>query len=345
MLLPQLIIKQSIAYILQMLKTCAQLLLLLAVVGFQSCRTETSKEDSIKHIRAFDMELINLAMGINNTISFKLLQKISTIKNVPLPFISHRMEQQGKVAKFDFETHKGVYILDSLSNSFIRINSADSIIIEYPGYAEDEKVLLIISDYAEEAGSSNVMLPLRLVAAMYIGNMQTLNIDHSAGYRLQLPSFNKTIINIENYSISARLRTRLRHNHIRADIEIKTTQNHKELLLWETQAKLRYIHPGTYALLSVDSQFSSFPLVIKASINSAAIQCDIIDYYSSFNTNSNIGIFRQRDNAKIGTLKLKERKGSDTFNPAVLFNDGTIQHLDEFTLVAERILNFKHADN
>jgi hypothetical protein len=336
----------SVKYLCRILKKYAAYFTLFILLSVQACRPQLSKEDAIKHLRAFDLELINLATSINNTTSVKLLKKIASIENAPLPFIAHRSAQAGGMAKFNFEAHKGFYQLDSTGATFNRINQADSIIVLCPGLASrGEDVLLIISQYAEEAGGMNVKLPLRLVAEMYVGNKRTLYIDHASSYLLQLPSFNKTLIELEKFTINLNLQSKARPKHVRAEIDMIVTRDKQDLLTWKTKAKLKYNHPGTYTVLSFDSQFLVFPVAIKAKVNSAAINADIADYHAAFNKHSQIDLFRARDEAILGQIILERRQGKDTFDPAVLFNDGSILHLNEFIITVEQVLNFKFTIN
>ena len=318
------------------------LVLLMSLSFWLSCRQPLDKAEAGKHLRAMDHEMLSLMNQIQGNGSFKVLKEILAIENVPTPFFAHKSPEPGAIRRFDFDKHKGFYEYDSVNQAFMRTAGSDSIIIIYhmaerPGIP----ARIIISAYDEEAGSSSLMFPLKLEAALYVGDRQTARISHIARLEHQLPVEARLQIELENYRMEMDFRNRLRRDYGKVRIAIVVERDQKELMRWVTRSKAGLTNEGSFFMRWLKVDFQMFPVKILAKVENDAIDPHTIDFVEEFNKHSRIRAVRKADGRQIGDIRLRTRENSDKINYAFHFSDGSYLFVEDMMLTAREILNIK----
>lgn len=318
------------------------LLIAAVLVILNACHKPLSKDEAETNLRAFDNEIITLSKGLERSRSFTTLKEILAVENVPVPFYAHKSISQGGVQRFDFNEHKGVYTLDTISMLFIRTGTSDSIIINYRRKQDNFlPVRLIIAKYTEEASSSSLMLPTRFMAEMYVGEVLTLSIDHQAKLSHQLPVEAHLKIELENYRLLMDLNTRLRKDHGNLKLDVKVSKNSRELTNLKVKSKISMTEQGTFFFRSIHSQFAMFPIRIEAQVDNDAIDGNTVDYIGEFNQHSRIVASRMREGRMLGEIKLRTREASDKLDYAFFYSDGSYVYIEDLLFSAKHLLNIK----
>lgn len=319
------------------------LLLIAAVLVFlNACYKPLSKDEAETHLRAFDNEIITLAKGLERSRTFTILKEMLAVENVPVPFYAHKSISQGGIQRFDFNEHKGVYALDTISMLFIRTGTSDSIIINY-GWKQDNflPVRLIIAKYTEEAGSSNLMFPTSFTAAMYVGEFLAVSLVHEARLEHQLPVEAKLKLKLENYMLLMDMNTRLRKDHGKLKMAVKISKDSKELMNCKVKSKVSMTEQGTFFFRSINTQFAMFPVRIDADIDNDAIDENTVDYIGEFNQHSRMVASRMRDGRMLGEIKLRTREAGDKLDYAFYYSDGSYIYIEDLLFSAKHLLNIK----
>ncbi len=318
------------------------LLLITILFMLSACKPQLDKEEAERHLRAFDNELINLVQSIRKTPAIRVLNEMMAIEGLPLPGIIQQRGTPVEPMPFSFEAHKGIYNYDSLSGSFIRTQAADSIIIRYNKNDEaNQKVLLIISRFREETGTSNLLIPVELHASMYINDRLSLKLVHDAQLEQGIPVEGHTSITVDRYTLEATLSTKLRRSYANAHIEIHAWRGSKKALTWHTRSKVGINPPGALYLKKTKIDFELFPLQIRAKVKHEAVKPDTRDFIEAYNKHSRIELFRTRDGRKLGDIRLQAHESSDKLDYAFYYKDGSFIYVEDLLLSANEILNLK----
>lgn len=317
-------------------------LLIAGLLMLFSCKPQLDKEEAERHLRAFDNELISLIRSLQQTPSVGVLREMFQKEGLPFPGLSRQSGTAAEPTPFSFEAHKGIYTLDSLSDTFIRKKAADAVIMLYTKTAElNQEVSLIISRYREETGNSNLLLPVELEVSMYINDRLSLRIVHDAKLEQGFPVEGRTTVKLDNYRLEATLGTQLRRRHANAHIEINAWRGVKKALSWHTRSKVGINPPGALYLKKSKIDFEMFPVQIRAKVNHEAVKPETHDFIEAYNKNSRIAVFRTRDGRKLGDIHLKAHESSDKLDYAFYFGDGSFVYVEELLLSANEILNLK----
>ncbi|MBE0663691.1 MAG: hypothetical protein IH597_14645 [Bacteroidales bacterium] len=325
------------------------LLLIAAIlVLLNSCRQPLSKDEAETHLRAFDNEIITLSKGLEHSRTFTILKEILAVENVPVPFYAHKSTLQAStssatgIQRFDFDQHKGQYVLDTITKLFIRSGTSDSIIIHYDWKVDKiMPVRLIITNYTEEASSSSLMFPTSFAAAMYVGEFLAVSIEHEARLEHQLPVEAHLRLKLENYLLLMDMNTRLRKDHGKLKMAVKVSKDSKELASWKVKSNINMTEQGTFFFRSINSQFAMFPVQIDADIDNDAIDGNTVDYIGEFNKHSRMVASRIRDGRKLGEIKLRTREASDKLDYVFYYSDGSYMYIEDLLFSAKHLLNIK----
>jgi hypothetical protein len=318
------------------------ILIQLLVLFSGACKQPLPKDEAEKHLRAFDNELISFMNGLQGTRSFLILEEIFAVKDLPLPFFAHHSLNPGKIQKFDFETHKGVYEFDSIGNTFKLSGNSDSIVILYrQSKTIAQPVKLIMTDYNEEASSSSLMFPTSINASLYIGDKRTVHISHIARVEHQLPLEGKFEIVFENFYLHADLSSRLRKDFANLTFNFTANRDTEQKIHWLLKSKVGMADDGVFLIRSLSSHISVFPLFVEIDVDNDAISSDAVDLMNEYNQHSNIEVFRLKDLRKVGRVELKTREASDKLNYALYYEDGSFVFIEDILLTFKQILNIK----
>ncbi len=307
-----------------------------------SCKRQVPHDDAIKHLRAFDNEMLGILRNFQRTRSFKLLQEMLAVKDVPAPFFAHESEFAGGVPKFSMADKRGIYWYDSVQHRFMRQAPSDSIIINYSLHDNRNKLVqLIISGYSEEESSSSLMIPTLIQACLLIDGQRTAEITHFARVEHQLPVEARLRIEFESSRLEMDMTSRLRRTYADARIRIKAFYNSESKADGRVRSRFGFTDDGALLLRSLRVQASVFPVFVKARINNDAINPYATDFVEEFNRHSNIRVLRLRDKRTLGEILLKTREASDKLDYAFQHPQGEAVFLEDLMLTVKELMNIK----
>jgi hypothetical protein len=320
----------------------AIIVILSGITFFSACRSPLPKEEAEKHLKAFDNEMIILLRSLKRTGSFKILQEILSVENVPVPFFAHESEIPGGTSKFNFEELCGLYLFDSAEGEFIRHSKADSVIIFYPiGGNPKRTAQLVIAAYSEDASSSSLMVPTVIKAYLLVGDRIMANIDHYARVEYRIPVEVHTSIEVANYFLKIDLSSRMRRTYSNANLMADIYIDDELKASASLHSKIGFADDGEFFMRSLRMEASAFPVMINARIDNDAIDSRTKDFIEEFNRHSKIEVFKLNDKRKLGSVKLKAKDSSDKLDYAFYYGDGSFIFLEELLLTVREILNIK----
>ena len=307
-----------------------------------SCRRPLPAADAFDHLRAMDNEFISLFNAIRQTKSFGILQEIQTVENIPLPFYAHTSENAGDVKTFNFERHRGSYFYDTLINRFVLTHQSDSIILHYPIRLNNSKLAkLVISDFGEEKGSGNIMIPTLFKGFLSVDGRKVAEIEHRATLQHHLPVAVDLYAKVESYEFRIILTSRLRRKLSNAVLNVRVDRDGENKINGIIQSKLGFDSNGVMRFHTLRASLSAFPVLLLARVNNDAIDPHTTDFRSEFNDHSRIEAFRLNDNRKLGEIRLKQRARSDKLDYAFYNADGSYVFLEDELFMVREIMNIK----
>jgi hypothetical protein len=309
---------------------------------FFSCHQKLTKEEGEKQLRAFDNEVIILSKQLTESHAYRLLLQLDTIKHLPLPF-QFGTAVPGKPYHYNFEYSKGIYLYNKEKNEMYKSAPSDSIVLIFPYLSEVDSVAkMILTAYKEEQSVWNIMLPVKLEAKILLGNHTVLNIHCLGEINYGLPVDYLFEIEFSRFQIKTALTTKLSRNKGRVKIVNSILKDQSEVFNCESNLITRMNENQQIVFGLVKSKIEVFPITIDLNINRNKIDKNTTHFIEDFNKNASIWIYGNRQRTVIGKLELKDRPNNDRLNPAIIYNDGSIEYLDDFLFSVAQILNVKY---
>lgn len=313
------------------------------LVVLAGCNRPLPEQEAKKYLRAFDNELIHFVGKIGETKAYRAMWKLFSLKNAPLPYIfSTSKSKNENCGQFEFNKVKGVYRYDEICGSFVRTESCDSIVIDFPFRSEhDTMARFVITDYSEGLTLLQMMYPTRFNAYLKIGNRVMLSVHHDGSISHGVPVSGELKIGLPGFSIQTRLQTKLFRSYGMLKLDLSLWEDSKEIMTWITQSKVTFAADNTLVYNNVKMDLKMYPVRVKMSIDYQSINPRTTDFVDDFNQNSEIALFTLSHNRLIGNVKLIDRVQSDKLNVAVVYDDKSYELLEGFLLSASKILNIK----
>ncbi len=315
---------------------------LLLLVLLSSCRQYMEKDEAMSHLKAFDNEIVGLLKNLFETKSYRSLDYITSIPDAPIPYIFHKSESPGAAFMYDFKNVKGIYNLDTISNTFIKTAVSDSVIINYYSpELNNAKTQLIIAQFKEEPTNSAFLFPTEIDMVLLIEDKTVMNIDHIAEIEYGIPTKLDFIGAFDNYKIKSSINTKLRKKRGRLKFETYIFNSKENVFSWVLRAGLGFEENISYNLRKVRMDVSMFPVKINIRVNNHKIPSITNDYVTEFNKNSNIRIHSAIKNKIVGRVELRTKEHSDKLDYAVRFKDDSYVYIEDLLISARNILNIK----
>lgn len=316
--------------------------LLISSFLFFSCRQKVSKEEGEKQFRAFDNELIIMSKQLTETHAYRLLLQLNTIENLPLPF-QFRTSFPGKPYRYNFEMSKGIYRYNKEKNEMYKSAPSDSIVLFFPYRSEvDSMAKMIITAYADEQTVWDIMLPVKMEAKIFLGEHAVFNLYCQGEIKHELPIDYLIEMEFSRFKIKSTLNTKLSKKKGRVHTNVSILKDKTEVFKFESSviARINEDQQFDFGLLKLKAEV--FPIVAGFHINRDKIDKYSTHFINDFNENSSIWIYGNRNRTIIGKVELKDRPNNDRLNPAIIYNDGSIEYLDDFLFSIAQILNVKY---
>ena len=309
---------------------------------FFSCRQKVTKEEGEKQFRAFDNELIIMSKQLTESHAYRLLVQLNTIQNLPLPF-QFRTSFPGKPYQYNFDTSKGIYLYDKEKNEMYKSASSDSIVLFFPYQSEvDSMAKMIITAYADEQTVWDIMLPVKMVAKIFLGERVVFNLHCQGEIKHELPIDYLLEVEFSRFKITSKLNTKLSKKKGRVQTNVSILKDKSEVLKLESNVIARINENQQFDFGLFNLKIKVFPIVADFHINRHRIDKYSTHFVDDFNKNSSIWIYGNRHKTLIGKVELKDRPNNDRINPAIIYNDGSIEYLDDFLFSIAQILNVKY---
>lgn len=314
----------------------------LTFILLSACKRDVPEREAESILRAFDYELLNIAKQVQNTTAYSAINTLRTVRNAPLPYFTHESEAPGGIRKFNFSGTKGIYHVDPENMTAFKTGPSDSIIIHLNDSSVAAlPVTFIISEYEEEPSSSNVMFPVLVKAAMFVGDNLVMRIDHSARLEYDLPVQADISMILENFGIEATMRTRLRRKYGRMELKAELSRNGSVEAILDKKARLGLTGPGALYFKRLRMNFSMYPVILDINVNNDAISRDASNYIDEFTRHSRMFAYKMSDRRRLGEINLLTRENSDKLDYAMFFNNGSYLFVDDFLISARQILSIK----
>jgi hypothetical protein len=311
------------------------------MVLLMSCSRGVPEHEAKIMLRAFDNELITLAGRVQDSRSAAALKTILSAANAPLPFPGYTGGIHYSPEGSQFDNLKGVYRFDPVTLETRLTGKSDSIIIHFTDTTISNKpIRLIIAAYTGENFSGGHIVPVHLKASMYAGENAVMNIDHIARLEEEMPVSINTFLTFENYSLEIMMSTTLRRKHGRVKICFVLKKDDSLHARWDNRAKIGFTGQGTYVIKKLNMRYAMYPLVLRAKVRNDAIGRDATDYIEEFARNSKIKALAL-NGRKIGVITPVNRSGSDRFDLAIVFSNGSSVMADDLLLTAGKLLSVK----
>jgi hypothetical protein len=309
---------------------------------FLSCRQKLTKEEGEKQLRAFDNEIIVMSKQITESNAYRLLLQLNSIKHLPLPF-QFGTAVSGKPYHYDFEVSKGLYLFDKKKNEMVKSAPSDSIILIFPYQSEVDSVAkMVVTTYEEEQSVWNIMLPVKLEAKILLDNHTVLNIHCRGEIKYGLPVDYKFEMEFSRFQIKTALTTKLSRRKGRVNIALSILKDNLEIFNCKSNLITRMNEYQQIDYSSIKSKIEVFPLTIDMNIDRDMIDKHTTHFIDDFNKNSAIWVYGNNNRTLIGKIELKDRPNNDKLNPAIIYNDGSVEYLNDLLFTVEQILNVKY---
>ncbi len=317
-------------------------MLVFSLFFFGACKQQMEKDEAESHLRAFDYELVRMTQNIRKTTSLATLEFLSGTANPPLPYMFGNEKGDESSQEFHFESVRGIYRLDTISNTFIKTAKSDSIIIYFHNPVLNHvKTKLTLAQFKEEPSNSAFQFPTEIDMVMEASERTIMRIDHNATIEYGIPAEMNFYGLFDNYEIKSAISTRLRRTSGRLRLETHVFRNGEQIFDWLFHAGLGFEEGVTYRLRKVRMDVGIFPARFRVRVNNHDIPLRTNDYISEFNESSTITIHSTTKNQLVGHVELHARENSDKLDYIVRFNGGSYLFLEDFLITARSILNIR----
>lgn len=306
-----------------------------------ACHKNLSREQSEKHLKAFDSELIMMVKQMSETNAFKALNILLSYDNLPLPFKYPEFTELGDPIAFDFQQNKGIYQLNDTIDEIIRCGESDSIVIIFPVQSEKKiPATFIITDYKEELSVWGMMFPTLANMKLIIEDRTLFEVHLNSEMAYSVPVKSNISASFDLFKLEAHLKTKLSKTKARINVDLEIFKRDEEYLKINSAIKTKITDQNSMLFNKVEIYCEALPIILKADVDYGEINSDSHYFVRDFNENSSIQVLTNKKDY-LGEIKLMEKANSDRLNFVVEHNDKTFSYLEDYMLTFKEIMNTK----
>ncbi len=318
-------------------------ILILIIASVVGCVRSYDQTEAIRSLKVLNTDLTNLFLAANELPETEALRFLWDQPTAPIPFPNEKFSYDKPYLSYSFETTKGVYTWDSISNSFIRESDYPEVSVLFSGQSFNEANFRI-SEFESLALSSRPEFPVLMEAVMIIDKQQKLRISHTASIADELPLTINTKISGTNYEFTESFnRTRIRDEEgDKGTISSQFIMSYDkdQIIDFSLQSTICYSTMGFY-FDKIDFDIQLFGHTISGKIDYGMIDPTAEDYAKSFNRNSSIEIFEGPLRRKVGRIILASVKDGELLDYHIRFSNNKEELLSDYLPIINKILNIK----
>jgi|GEM_PF-3047728 len=324
------IAEQIVCYLVLLLMTAA-------------CSRPLPEQEAKKFLRAFDNEVMQLAGRMQKTPASQAMWQLLSLKKAPLPsMLSANPNQKGSSKPFDFNENKGLYSYNAIGKAFVKTVQSDSIIIDFPYLSEhDTMARFVVTDYAEEATSLQLLYPIRIQAFLIIGNKVVMTLHHQGSVGHGVPVSGQMTVDFSEFSLRSVFKNKLFRGYGKVTIDVSLWSFEKQILQSVIQSKITVGADNSLVYNTLDMDIKMYPIQMKLFIDREAMDRNTKQFNEDFNRHSTIKLYTLNSNQFIGDIRLMDKIHSDKLNPAIVYNNHSFEFLEDFLLSIQKIMNVK----
>lgn len=320
----------------------SKILLILIVFLFISCSKPLTKENSQKHLRAFDNEITQLFTRMNNTEGLQALKQLSLYQALPLPMmVQNCTDSISGLQSYSFDLAKGNYLAQNEEFCLNEIGKSDSISIVFAYKSRnDSHAQFILSDYSEAATKLQMMFPKTIEACIIANGSKLISISEKAILKHDLPASIEAKISFGNFIVNLVMETTFRKSDATMHLKLQIEESGKSALTVKMITDVAFTKENSIVYNNKTIDIEVFPILIRFKSEQDFSNPDASHFIENFNSQSNFVIFDGK-NQLIGEIFLDKISGRDRLNPMIRYSDGTVENLEDMLLFVRKLLNFK----
>ncbi len=308
---------------------------------FCSCKKEVTSAEGEKYLRAFDNTWVVLMKQASESDAYRAFQSLISYQDAPLPFRLYPDSARKKSLYYPFDSLKGIFYVDTLTNQFLKIKESDSVIVVFPvkmGRIRSAK--FIISDYREEKSVWGIPMPMSVDIKMETENKVLLRIQTSGKMNYQVPVFSRTTLKFDDFECRVELKNRLSKKGSPIRFSMLLLKKRKAVFDGTIKVEAWMDEDKQVSFREFKAEFESYPIKVAIRSDYTSIDPSTQDFIGEFNRHTQAKVLTS-NNRSIGNVLLKERAGYNRLNFAIEYHDGSWYYLEEFLFIAEYLLNVK----
>lgn len=314
---------------------------LLAFLILNACKSrQLNQAEADRSMKILNGNLVNLMSAGSEKPEFKALSFLLKQTSTPLPFVKRENPTQPDTVIFRLEERKGIYQWNQGEKIFYKLGNSEIISLYFPEEKSEANSLCFnLEKYQSQAYSSRPDFPTELEAILKMNDQKIASISHKAKISNNLPEHISTRINGTDYLAGLDLkRTQLnKEGTLLVDFFLKSKGFH--VISGKLDAQIEYSKQG-YFFKTINFRLKLIDHQIEGKINYSAINPTSSDYIDSFNSNSSILIFEDRN--EVGNIVLNKTDNNELLDYFVRFSNGKEILLSEYIPALKKLLNLKY---
>ena len=198
----------------------------------------------------------------------------------------------------------------------------------------------MIANYKEELSVWGVMFPTIVDMKLEYNNRNLFEVNMRSELAYQIPVKSKIVAKFDRFKLNAHLTTKLTRSTGKINLDIEILKRDEPYLKATSRIKSTITEQQSMVFDEVLLKCNVYPIKFIADVDYGDINTNSHNFVKDFNENSEIQIYSNKNNY-LGSIKLKERAGSDRLNFIVEYNDKTFAFLEDFLLSFREIMNKK----
>jgi hypothetical protein len=311
-----------------------------------ACTSSLPKDESIKHLKAFDAESLQLANKIGQSESVKALLALRQLTRLPLPMQSASSQQKTDASPyFSLDKNRGFYVYYGTDSYSKTLNdSSQAIIIRYPFSSRlDSMATFVLSAYSEETTAFEMTMPTLVQAEVKVAEHTIASLDFKAEMQHQMPQQAKLNFSFSGFSISCTLRTKFHSDYATIYIDYKLTDQQSVKLEGKVQSDVYLSEQKSLMFSNLQIEAQVFPVAIHFTADDQFSSQHQLDFPTYFNEHARF-YFTDTEGNKLGDVLFMKVPGVDRISLSIRFSDGSEQNLEDLLLLVKNILNVKIPD-
>lgn len=319
------------------------LIIVFFIIG--GCSKKLPKIEAEKQLKAFDNELIMIYDQISESEGFRILNKLLSIDDLPVPLLNLVQSNFSGPSLFRFEEHTGFYTVDTIDNKAKWKSPSDSIIIEFPFRSRKDSVACFeLSGYSEELTRWGSLMPTSLDLKLKASGIILFEMNLKGEVNHDIPTKMNLVIKIDDYLMKTKLRSLLNKRKARFYVDLEVSKAKKNIVSLDAFMLHDVSNPDQSVLEKTEVKWQTFPLDIHILVDNKSFDQATSNFIEEFNQHSTIRVISQLNGANLGEVELKARQGLGKLNYAMTYDDGTTVFLEELLLAYKYLMNARYPD-